>query len=641
MKKCPICSEIIPDYMTSCTKCGHVFVAAGASMSEGTVPPTGSQSVSGATSGGQTFPPGIVGNHGGGGSTIGNRPVSGTKGKRPIVATLLIALGAIAALCAGYFVYKAMSSSVLDEIPAESDFVMVFDGEQILKSAGCKMSGGELELSDALNKLVKRMDADEVRLLDELKQADCFDFDKVVFVANMRNDDNEPDYYESYVVLPVDNQEKAVEFFEDAFKKLNFSHEDEYMVAGGGREYIIIDDDYCWLHFGSRDIYEDYDNNYDSEAAKHIAKLRRMASKESVADVSFKEDILDGGSAVAAVFDSKNMSDILNVEWGDFLADAQYNDFVVGATLSLEGAAMEASLQLFSKDGDEIKLYPWAGNVNAEFAEYINSKDMLVVASATNPEYNWEKLIRALEEGTGDEMPKEYRAKVLEALTSMGGTISYAVGIENIESLLNKDLSGLTFMSMMEFKDGKPKELLDELAQNLKVLDGTNNVSVKYDNSVLEVSVMGTIFKAEVKDGKLWIANRPLREMGNSLMPKSYFDGKAFAARFALPKDNQFVKMVDLTGDLLIDLSCDGNELLARVDFSDVNGSVGVLDFLFTKGQELIAPKYINRFENMFSKFEVDASSDYNDGAYGVDSIAIPATDSAYYEPAMPDSAQY
>ena len=635
MKKCQYCSEIVPDHVTVCPNCGKtlndVTLTDRNSTTVGaTLNPSGTQ-VPGVGNVPPVVPPMTSGN------TINRNPgATGAPNPQPM-RFIIAALVVVAVALVGYFVSKSFGSSVLDVIPAESDLVITIDGEQIIKSSGCKMSGGELELSDALNKIVNKMRSDDRRLLDELKQASCFDFSQVAIVINMCADDNDPDWEESYIVLPVDDRDKAVEFFEGIHNKIRFDEEDGYMVAGRYREYIVMDEDYCWLHFGSRNVYKSSDETDGSDAVKHIEKLKKKADKESISDVSFKNDILDGGNAAAAVFDSKKLSSIVGIEWGDFLADKQYNDLVVGATLSLENAAIEASLQLFNKDGDEIKLYPWAGEINADFAKYIADKDMLVLATATDPEYKWEKLIRALEEAFRDDIPEEQRKIVLDALSSLAGTISYTVGVENLETLLKGDLSGLTFMAMIEIKDGKPKKVLDDVARQFEEIGGYSGMTVKYNGSVLECGVNGTIFKAEVKNGNIFIANRPLKEVGNNLMPASYFDGKSFAARLALAKGNQFAQMFDMPGDFIVDFSCDGEKLKARVDFSVAENAAGVLDFLFTKGQELMAPKYLKRIEEKFRMPEPDYSDSYD--YYNPYATEACATDSCMVDSCVADSA--
>ena len=610
MKKCSFCSGLVADEATVCPMCGQSLVC-----DDATRPVD-------ATAMGKNFDtvrPSAP-------SNIPPVAQSTGRGKKSLIVKILIAVVAFAALGAGaYFLLGAKSSSQLMKmIPAETDLVMTVDGKQILQSAGCKLSADGLELPRAIEKIMKNMSNQEKEIFDEIAQAKCFNIDQVVYALNMVKDteysDHEPDFSEGYVLISITNKEEVKKFFENLDDEFDFDDENGYEVSKiGWRDFIVVDDEYCWIYYGSRHEF-DYDYNADDDVAekavvKRIEKIKNEANKKSIADVSYKSNILSDGNAAALMFDSKNLSDILGIEWGEYLGDKKYNELKVGVVANLEKESISLKAKLYDKDGGELEWSPGFGEINSSLAKYLNDNDMLVVAGAIDPDFSWEKYLSFIEEKTGEKMPKEIRSEYLKWMSALKGTIMYSVGFDSLDKLIKGDFTGLNCLAIVEMKDGKAKEAIDEIS---KLAALTGGEYIKKEGSALVLNADKFKFKLEEIDGNLILSNREIKEAGNEKMPNSFFDGKASASKLNIKKDSEIATLLDFPGNSSLELTFDKKELVAKLTFEGITEEAGILEFFISKINKYISPDFQRKIED---KFDLGYGNDYGVD-YGVESIA-------------------
>lgn len=620
MKKCPVCSNEVHDHMEKCPVCGWIFTQKTiGSDSEDTklyqsttkpdedettkvqmappIEPSPSQQVGGAS----------TPNTGVGGISLKKQPQKITSNNKPKALVLsLIAVCVLAALgIVGYFAFGGSASSgLLKMIPAETDLVVTIDGKQILQSAGCKLTGNGLEFPRVIEKLMKSMSKKEQETLEYIAQAKCFNIDQAVFAVNMVNDtrysNHNPDVSEAFVLISITDKNEVVKFFEELDKDFDFDEEKGYQVCSmGWRDFIIVEDNYFWFYVGSRHVFGDnYDDEIsDSEVVKRIEKIKSNAQKSSVADISYKRDVLAGGNAAALMFDSKNLSDILGMEWGEYLGDKKYNELKVGVVANLEKESISLNAKLFDKDGGEIAWAPGLGEINGSLAKYLNNDDMFVMATAVDPDFSWEKYISLIEEKTNEQVPTEIRGEIVKWLSALKGTVMYAVGFESLDKLIESKFTGLNVMAIVEMKDGKAKEAIDELAKLGTLLGGE---MIKKDGSALEINADNIKLKLEEKDGNLVLSNRQLKEQGNENIPNSFFDGKATAMILNINKDSDIAELFELPGNSVLEMSNDGNELKAKLMFSGITDEAGIFEFIMSKLAKYITPEFENKIERKF-----------------------------------------
>lgn len=610
MKKCSFCSGLVADEATVCPMCGQSLVC-----DDATRPVD-------ATAMGKNFDtvrPSAPSNI---------PPVAQSTGsdKKSLIVKILIAVVAFAALGAGaYFLLGAKSSSQLMKmIPAETDLVMTVDGKQMLQSAGFKLSADGIELPRAIEKIMKNMSNKDQEIFEDIAQAKCFNIDQVVYALNMVKDteysDHEPDFSEGYVLISITNKEEVKKFFENLDDEFDFDDENGYEVSKiGWRDFIVVDDEYCWFYYGSRHVF-DYDYNADDDVAekavvKRIEKIKNEANKKSIADVSYKSNILSDGNAAALMFDSKNLSDILGIEWGEYLGDKKYNELKVGVVANLEKESISLKAKLYDKDGGELEWSPGFGEINSSLAKYLNEKDMLVVAGAIDPDFSWEKYLSFIEEKTGEKMPKEIRSEYLKWMSALKGTIMYSVGFDSLDKLIKGDFTGLNCLAIVEMKDGKAKEAIDEIS---KLAALTGGEYIKKEGSALVLNADKFKFKLEEIDGNLILSNREIKEAGNEKMPNSFFDGKASASKLNIKKDSEIATLLDFPGNSSLELTFDKKELVAKLTFEGITEEAGILEFFISKINKYISPDFQRKIED---KFDLGYGNDYGVD-YGVESIA-------------------
>lgn len=622
MKKCPVCSNEVYDHVEKCSVCGWVFTQETSEYNSGDTvsnrstikqddeeetkvqmaPPTApspSQHGWGASAPNTSV----------GGASLNNKPNKPQKkasnNKSMVLVWSLIAVCALAALgVVGYYVLGGSASSgLLKMIPAETDLVVTVDGAQILKSAGCKLSGDGVEFSRVIEKFMKNMSKKEQEALEYIAQAKCFDIDQAVFAVNMVNDtryfNHEPDVSEVFALISITNKDEVVKFFEELDDEFDFDEEKGYQVCNmGWRDFIVVEDDYCWFYTGSSHVFGDnYDDEIsDVEVVKRIEKIKNNAQKGSIADVSYKREILAGGSAAALIFDSKNLSDILGVEWGEYLGDKKYNEFKVGVVADLEKESISLNAKLFDKDGGEIVWAPGLGKINGSFAKYLNSDDVFVMATAIDPDFSWEKYISLIEEKTNEQVPDEIRGEIVKWLSALKGTVMYAVGFESLDKLIESKFTGLNVMAIVEMKDGKAKEAIDELAKLGALLGG----KMVKDGSALVINADNIKFKLEEKDGNLVLSNRQLKEQGNENIPNSFFGGKATAMILNINKDSDIAELLELPGNSVLEMSNEGYELKAKLMFSGITDEAGIFEFIMSKVAKYITPEFEKKIERKF-----------------------------------------
>ena len=626
MKKCSFCSGLVADEATVCPMCGQSLVC-----DDATRPVD-------ATAMGKNFDtvrPSAP-------SNIPPVAQSTGRGKKSLIVKILIAVVAFAALGAGaYFLLGAKSSSQLMKmIPAETDLVMTVDGKQILQSAGFKLSADGIELPRAIEKIMKNMSNKEQEIFEDIAQAKCFNIDQVVYALNMVKDteysDHEPDFSEGYVLISITNKEEVKKFFENLDDEFDFDDENGYEVSKiGWRDFIVVDDEYCWFYYGSRHVF-DYDYNADDDVAekavvKRIEKIKNEANKKSIADVSYKSNILSDGNAAALMFDSKNLSDILGIEWGEYLGDKKYNELKVGVVANLEKESISLKAKLYDKDGGELEWSPGFGEINSSLAKYLNDNDMLVVASAIDPDFSWEKYLSFIEEKTGEKMPNEIRSEYLKWMSALKGTIMYSVGFDSLDKLIKSDFTGLNCLAIVEMKDGKAKEAIDEIS---KLAALTGGEYIKKEGSALVLNADKFKFKLEEIDGNLILSNREIKEAGNEKMPNSFFDGKASASKLNIKKDSEIATLLDFPGNSSLELTFDKKELVAKLTFEGITEEAGILEFFISKINKYISPDFQRKIED---KFDLGYGNDYGVD-YGVESIATDTlvADSVAYVDSVP-----
>ncbi|MBR3830325.1 MAG: DUF4836 family protein [Muribaculaceae bacterium] len=602
MKKCPVCSNEVQDHVEKCSVCGWIFTQKTSEYNTGnTVPyqstikqddeeetkvqmapptaPSPSQHGWGASA-----PNASVG-----GAPLNNKPNKPQKkasnNKSMVLVWSLIALCVLAALgVVGYYVLGGSASSgLLKMIPAETDLVVTVDGAQIFKSAGCELSGGKIKIPSELEAFVEQMNPKGKEILEKLLKDSGMDFSQIIYALNLEEGEYGPDFYDAYFLLSLKDKGVAKDYLKIIEKP--FEDEKEYKISEIGRnEFVVLDDNYMWLYIGSRHVINaDFLGEMTvSDVAKRINTIKEKASKKSVADESYKTKILSGGSAVAAFVDVTEIYSEFDKDVRNLLEVYGMKNMKLGAVMNLDKKSAEVKLTIFDNDGDAVDFGSMQGNIDGSFAKYLMPNDMLVVSCAINPDYDWEKLLDNLE-ASGMRISDTQRKQILEVYESLGGTMCFALGTDDVKSLMAGDYTKLSGMAMVEFKDDKAEKYLD-MASAFANMGG--NIDVSKEGSMLKANIAGMTIRLEEKDGNLYLSNRELKEVGNDKMPKSFFEGKCAASILRSEKDNELLKMINMPGGATISFEAKGNELAAKFELDEIGNAQGILEFAILKGVE-------------------------------------------------------
>lgn len=503
----------------------------------------------------------------------------GGDSKRWLLWTLL-GVGILALLAVGGYVAWTMfgSATVLKVIPADdSDLVITADGKEILQSAGFEVSNGNITLPNSLQGLLNRTDNEQQRIFNKILAAKCFDIDRIALVVNFTKDD----VYEVYCVAPINSRNETIMLFESTLcDNERFCPEGDYDVCKSGyREFVIVNDNYCWIYTGSRHVSGGREMT-TADAARRIDDILNKAQKKSIADVSFKRDVLGGSNAAAAFFDSYNICQLNGINLGDLAGNPIYNNAQVAVEARLDGMAVELVARVYDEKGSVIDLAPYSAKIDGSFAKYLTDKDMLVGAFAIDGNTPWGSIISAIEQKSGDYLSSEDRNDLLSFLTSLEGTTSFAVGADN-PIAVGRGSEIPEAMMIIGVKDGKANDLIAKVANQLRSDGGNPNVS--YDGSMLEIRVYNVVIKVKEQDGDILISNRRITTTGNSDLPASMFSGNVLAFVSHVDSRSQLAALGGLPGDVTQQITCDNKELKFRCEIKDVEGYAGFFDFVITK----------------------------------------------------------
>ena len=484
-----------------------------------------------------------------------------------------------------------MTNQTLKMVPSKSDFVVTINGMQMLDASGIELSGSGVELPRSVESFINIMDADTRKKIKRLLKSKCFNPVGMTFVANVAKSKYGLDNLESYLIVNLLDKEEAIDLLKDFYPNLKFEEKNGYKIAKDGYDnFIIIGDEYCWIYEGSRHVVEKSIEEYDGmtvvDMARRLDKIKKEARDKSIADVSYKNEVLDGESVVAAFYDSENMSRLLGKKWSDYIGETRYDGGKVGVEIKFVGMAVEARAKLYDKNGNQIDLLPYSGKINSSMAKYLTDTDIMVSAMAIDPNTPWSEIVSKIEKNVGEEIPSEVRTEVMDFLQSTNGTFMFAGGVDwgKIINVMNGDYSCYSFVSMLEMKKGKAKELLDKVAGRVTNVDSCLNV--KYDNSILEVDVKGMKFNVQVKDENLCITNRPIVEAGNEDMPSTFFDGKMIASMSRIKKSTPWINVIGIPGDMVWTATSDNKDFVVRYEIeglSESDGYASVIDFWVSK----------------------------------------------------------
>lgn len=468
--------------------------------------------------------------------------------------------------------------NMLEYVPANSDFVISFDTQQVITSSGSSIDDGKIALSASLEKIndaiqdnmEERLDDDDFNRLQKCQDfgnEGILGYEGAVMVMNFPNGDDKP--FELYYMACINNESKFIEQIED-LTETNLTFEDiegyqtavyevdsyeydyetdEYTEVKKPAFSILLNDGIAWWVF----------NKDGEDAVEYINNQIEEANEEAIVDIEWKKNLLAGKHSMAMLIDSKPIWDLnqkeerefASIELGDIMMNKDYTDSYFQMWCDVIDQEATITAGMVTRDGKELQI-PFIGDptINSEFTKYLTKDDMVAISLAIPKGLDYKQIAQHYYDLAGKPLPynfDEQLAQIKPYLDKIeGATISIAGGLKNIplsESELQKP-SNYDFVAVASLQPGVAQEALDyatTFAQNMGAEISRTNNGIKYkaigtyDQFELYLSVVGN---------DLVFANRPIAPQNDGSFNASLFNGKVATAIMEIPKGHALYKKI-------------------------------------------------------------------------------------------------
>ena len=491
--------------------------------------------------------------------------------------------------------------NMLEYVPANSDFVISFDTQQVITSSGSSIDDGKIVQSASLEKINDaiqnywedymgaRLNEEELKLFQKWQDfgsEGIIGYEGAVMVMNFpKGDDKLP---ELYCMASINDESKFIESIEDltgadlTFEEIEGYQTAVYEIDSYEYDYetneytevkkpaysILLNDGIAWL-VSMKD---------GEDAVEYINSQIEEANEESIIDIAWKNDLLAGKHSMAMLIDTKPIWDLIqeeeqeiaSIELGDIMMNKDYTDSYFQLWCDVIDQEATITAGMVTREGKELQI-PFIGNptINSEFTKYLSKDDMVAISLAIPKGLDYKQIAQHYFDLAGKSLPynfDEQLAQIKPYLDKIeGATVSIAGGLKNIplsESELQKP-SNYDFVAVASLQPGVAQEALDyatTFAQNMGAeISRTNNgimfqyrgvidTDYDYDYYSGEYRTIETYDQFElylsVVGNDLVFANRPIAPQNDGSFNASLFNGKVATAILEIPKGHALYKKI-------------------------------------------------------------------------------------------------
>lgn len=454
----------------------------------------------------------------------------------------------LSALCLLMIIAVSSCSKNADRIealiPSESAAIVAIDGQRIIENAGGKYDGNGITLPATL----KHMVGDDTA--DKLSKFKGVDLKNMYFFGEMSGN--------GALVAPVTDEAAVLAFFKDL--GLEAKDVDGYNVISQGGTSLLVRDNVLWIVGKS-----------DKKAVEYVEKTRSDASSDgSLADSKWRSDVLAKDHAVTTLINLAKMpmiADQLGSQISDDMPGAEMMKKLIAGSMAIEsnldGLEATISYSAFDKDGQALSFNPEAygmkmKDIDTDFLQYLNDKDVLVIAGGVPEDYPWDKVLEALSNQPG--MPKASVMAALPYLQAIDGTIAVAAGPSNgVASFAGKNVAGSWDVLLYAgLKPGKAAEFYKQLVALLQSMNMTVNEA---DENNSNFTFNGMTIYLGVRGNNLIVATREITDgHKDSVFSASEFSGLSGVALLRLAKTSQLCTELSMPFGLFSRIAQDGDD---------------------------------------------------------------------------------
>lgn len=536
---------------------------------------------------------------------------------------------------------NAKVKNLLQQIPANSDVVVVGNVKTVVESAGGTLEDSKIKLpaniADALPKDVMNS-LDDV---NDLLRVAGIDLEACAAVSN---------YKDEYpvIVFALDDKDKFIKAIEDygfkekstegsvAFytkKVYESSYSDDYDDYG----YIAVNGSYVyWIEkvwYGS-----------DFKPVRYLQQMIDEAAEKSFAETNCADYITDGNMGGVAFRWPREMRQEMreNGVPSDMLSLFEGSVCLRG-DLSANKCTMD--VKLFDENGEEMSVdyFKQFMDVSATISDdalALLGSDEFMIYAASLKGYNWDRYFDIFAGAANlSRSDKAELDAVIGYLKQIDGTAAVGFGFtDGFESIANmsadNDVMGQFSATMVvETKDGKAGRLVEELKAFVeKVADVPLDVTSS-GFSVLDRSGNSAVYVKHTGNFVV-IANHPIKEKNDNPVVKNVGFSDCLSAMYiGLYKGNKLMEDLGLKDDMRMAFYCKPNTLEMSVSL-EIDGDSGtgvlakvarvVLDIV-SKSKEL-GEKFGRAYDShddydYYDYDTVDVADD--DYGYDIDSAAV------------------
>lgn len=455
---------------------------------------------------------------------------------------------------------SSKSDMLLEQIPEQTDVVIIADVKKIFASAGGTIENGKITLPSVITDRLSGKDSRSVDEGLEILQNSGIDLDLCAFIVS---DYDKPD---PLIIVAVENRAKFVKTIEeeeydetDEADNLKFYSKRTYQST-----YDSDYDKYCYIAVGDKYAYimPGVSARGDSKPVKQIARITQDAAKSSFASTAYADYIIGDDSAmgIAARMPRELRRELRQAGLPEAVADMYKGAWCARTKLGDDMATMR--FRFFGENGKPVDFSILKGAVDLDARvsnkaiSYLNADEFIIGAMAIKG-VDWAAVTDAI--GSQPGLPASYRmgmSVVRSYLENIDGTIAFGFGLtDGLRSVAKLDYSvdvmkQMAFTLVVETKPGRAKVMASDIASfieqaGVSLKRGADNTfSISIPNTDGDIYVGGD-------DDILVISNRPVSSVNSNAAVKAFpFTDYLSAGVVYLPSENPLMKQLGISADV-------------------------------------------------------------------------------------------
>lgn len=360
-------------------------------------------------------------------------------------------------------------SSITDKLQQyvanDVDFIFAGNLERVLEVTGStQKSGGAVELSDYMQKLVASLPTDVRNNVNDVLDAEGFDWTSAVSAIRLNSRG-----FQTLTVWSVKDEGDFADYF---VEKYGYHKEktDGFIMLYDNDVNIALRDRLAFIATSNGQVMS------KAETINTIIEWQHAAKSKPVA--KWKCSYLDNGDVVSAMVNLDNVAKLVQerIDDADFYQQTRpevlmlskvlpsARKLIVGMTFNVEGRKATLNGKFFTSGGEQYKTNRLDGDFNASLLKFVTPKDMAVVGVSDASVIT--TMLGHSVTGLGSEIIGKW-------LDNFAGSMMIATGLktDDLEVLVKSPASDMHWVLAADCKAGKASAALNAFATLLPFAD--------------------------------------------------------------------------------------------------------------------------------------------------------------------------